>query len=425
MSSGSGKIRVLIVDDIPETRENLRKLLYFENDIEVVAAASSGEEGIEFAKEYQPDIVLMDINMPGVDGISASEAIAREAPAAQVVMMSVQSEADYLRRSMLAGARDFLTKPFTGDELVSTIRRVYDMGESRRRAMPPPPAMAGGPASVTTTPSRDEGKVVAVFSPKGGTGCTTLSVNLAIAMHRAKRESVVLVDGSLQFGDIAVLLDLQPTHTVYDLMDHLNELDQSMVESVLTPHTSGVRTLLAPPRPEMAEYVTPENFQRVLAQLKQYYDYIVIDTWTALNDMVLVILDEADLIVLVTTADIPSLRNVRLFFEVTEQLGYPMEKILLVLNKSDPRRSRIRASDIEESIKHPVTAELPLDDMIPLSINQGVPVISSDGSRPISQAINRLATKMQEMWAVAVEQEAMAENPAEDPARRRLGRFFR
>jgi pilus assembly protein CpaE len=425
MSSGADKIRVLIVDDIPETRENLRKLLYFENDIDVVAAASSGEEGIEFAKENQPDIVLMDINMPGVDGISASEAIAREAPAAQVIMMSVQSEADYLRRSMLAGARDFLTKPFTGDELVSTIRRVYEMGETRRRAMPAMQPAGAGKGAGAAVQQRPEGKVVAVFSPKGGTGTTVLSVNLALALHQAQRESVVLVDGSLQFGDIAVMLDLQPTHTIYDLMDHVDEMDQSLIETVLTAHSGGIKVLLAPPRPEMAEYVTPDRLQQVLENLRRQFSYVVIDTWTSLHDSVLVALDLADQIVLVTTPDIPSLRNVRLFFEVTDQLGYPPDKITLVLNKSDPRKTRIRAGDVEESLKHPVAAEIPLEDAVPLSVNQGVPFVISDGSRPASQAVTRLANRLLEAWAVAEEEAAAPEPMADDPARRRLGRFFR
>ena len=125
--TGQQKIRLLIVDDIPETRENLKKMLYFESDMEIVGTASSGEEAIELSKQVKPHIVLMDINMPGLDGIAASEEITREVPFAQIVMMSVQSEADYLRRSMLAGARDFLTKPFTMDELISTVRRVYEM----------------------------------------------------------------------------------------------------------------------------------------------------------------------------------------------------------------------------------------------------------------------------------------------------------
>jgi len=415
----------LIVDDIPETRENLRKLLYFENDIEVVAAASSGEEGIAFAKDYQPHIVLMDINMPGVDGISASEAIAREAPHAQVIMMSVQSEADYLRRSMLAGARDFLTKPFSADELVTTIRRVYEMGESRRRAMPVAQPRAAGPAAMAAAPLRPEGKIIAVFSPKGGTGCTVLAVNLSIAIQQQNQGSVVLVDGSLQFGDTAVMLDLQPTRTIFDLMDHLEEMDENMIDTVLSPHSGGIKVLLAPPRPEMAEYVTAENLRRVLEQLKRRYDYVVVDTWTSLHDTVLTVLDFADLIVLVTTPDIPSLRNIRLLFEVTEQLGYPPEKLALVLNKSDYRRSRIRAADIEESLKHPVVMEIPLDDNVPMSVNQGVPFVVSDEARPVSQAITRLANRVLETWAVVGEDVASIDQHMDDPARRRLGRFFR
>jgi len=194
------KIRVLIVDDITETRENLKKLLYFETDIEVVAAATSGEEGIELAKQYQPHIVLMDINMPGMDGITASEAITQEVPFAQVIMMSVQSEADYLRRSMLAGARDFLTKPFTSDELISTIRRVYEMAATRRIAMP----QVAGPTvqTVPTEPASQPGKIITVFSPKGGVGCSIIAVNLALALQKILEPDgkVALVDASLQFG---------------------------------------------------------------------------------------------------------------------------------------------------------------------------------------------------------------------------------
>jgi pilus assembly protein CpaE len=119
------QIRVLIVDDIPETRDHLTKLLGFETDIEVVGAAASGREAIEMAKEMTPDVVLMDINMPDMDGISATERLSAEVPTAAVVMMSVQGEADYLRRSMLAGAREFLVKPFSSDELTASIRQVY------------------------------------------------------------------------------------------------------------------------------------------------------------------------------------------------------------------------------------------------------------------------------------------------------------
>ena len=129
------RIRVLVVDDIAETRENLKKLLYFEPDMEVVGTAGRGEEAIAATRELRPDIVLLDINMPGMDGIAAGEIISQEVPQSQIIMMSVQGEADYLRRSMLAGAREFLIKPFTSEELASTIHRVHKLGFTRRLVM--------------------------------------------------------------------------------------------------------------------------------------------------------------------------------------------------------------------------------------------------------------------------------------------------
>ena len=137
------QIRVLIVDDIPETRDHLAKLLGFESDIEVVGSAASGREALELASALTPDIVLMDINMPDMDGIAATERLASEVPTAAVVMMSVQGEADYLRRSMLAGAREFLVKPFSSDELTSSIRQVYTRERDKQSRIAVQPAAVG------------------------------------------------------------------------------------------------------------------------------------------------------------------------------------------------------------------------------------------------------------------------------------------
>ena len=210
MSSGEDTIRVLIVDDIPETRENLKKMLYFESDMEIVGAAASGEEAIELSKQTQPHIVLMDINMPGLDGIAASEEITRDVPFAQIVMMSVQSEADYLRRSMLAGARDFLTKPFTMDELITTVRRVYNM-HSKGAAVP---AAQLAVPETTATSQEQMAKAIAVYSPKGGVGCTTVAINLATVIRQIEPEAkVALLDCNLQFGDVGISLYLPMSQT--------------------------------------------------------------------------------------------------------------------------------------------------------------------------------------------------------------------
>jgi pilus assembly protein CpaE len=387
------KIRVLIVDDIPETRENLRKLLQFEGDIEVVGAATGGAESIEMAKELAPDIVLMDINMPDLDGIAAAEAILQASPRTQLVMMSVQGEADYLRRSMLAGAREFLTKPFTSDELVTAIRRVYRL---QPRIEAPPVIQRAPPLEELSRPTKPEkrGKAIALYSPKGGVGCSTIATNLAIALGEEGERKVALVDFSLQFGDLGVLLNLRPQSTVADLAPLIEELDDILLDEVMQAHSSGVKALLAPPQPEMADLVAPEHMRKILAQLKSIYDYIIVDTESSLSDLTLAVLESSDKILLVVTPDIPTIKNARLFFEVMEALDHRLEDMVLVLNKVD-RRGSIQEENIEASIKHPIASRIRDDHQAALAAaNQGIPLLIGQKSRPISQDILTLAHQL-------------------------------
>jgi pilus assembly protein CpaE len=319
------KITVLIVDDIPETRENLRKLLFFESDIEVVGAATNGNEGVEMAAELQPDVVLMDINMPGLDGISASEKITRHSPYTQVIIMSVQGEADYLRRSMLAGAREFLIKPFSGNELVTSVRRVYQLAAQQKNRMARA-VQSAGPMTAAKPETSPSGKIISVFSPKGGVGCSTLVVNLAIAIHKHTSAKVAVVDASLQFGDISVLLNVQPRTTVADIAPHADDLELDLIEKVVVGHSSGIKALLAPPRPEMADLVTSTALVAILEKMRRMFDIVIVDMYSSLQDIVISVLDVSDRIVLVTTPEIPAIKSAKLFFEVTDALEYPRDK---------------------------------------------------------------------------------------------------
>ncbi len=419
--SAQRKIRVLIVDDIPETRESLRKLLYFEKDLEVVGMAVSGEDAVRQTKETRPDIVLMDINMPGMDGITATEAITQKFPYAQVIMMSVQADADYLRRSMLAGAREFLTKPFTADDLVSSIRRVYELGLSRRISLEQAGIPVEGMVGVAAKPAQPKGKLITVFSPKGGTGRSTIAVNLAIALQGLGNYKVALVDASLQFGDVAVLLNLQAARSIADLIPQIKDLDNDMLTGVLTPHSSGIKVLLAPSRPELADLVAPEHLKAIVQQLLTLFDFVVVDTWASLHDLMLGILDISDRILLITTPDIPSIKNARLFFEVIDALQYPEERAMLVVNMAD-RRGAISARDIEASIKHPVAARVPLDERAAIqAANEGVPVVFGNRKSPLAQAITDLANLLvSELAPQPAEQAGMPEQTAAPKARRGL-----
>lgn len=406
------RIRVLIVDDIPEWRENLRKLLQLERDMEVVGAAANGVESIEMAKELTPDIVLMDINMPDMDGISAAEEILQANPHTQLVMMSVQSEADYLRRSMLAGAREFLTKPFTSGELVTAIRRVYEL---KPRVEAPLPSQTAPPLEEIFRPTKPEkkGKAITLYSPKGGVGCSTIATNLAIALAEKDKKKVALVDFDLQFGDLGVFLNLQPQGTIADLVPHIEELDDVLLDEVMQAHSSGIKVLLAPPGPEMADLVAPEHMRKTLTQLKGIYDYVVVDTASSLSDLTLSVLEGSDKILLVITPDIPTIKDARLFFEVLEALGHPLEDTMLVLNQMDGRGS-IPEENIQASIKHPIAFRIGNDrEAALLAVNQGIPLLIGQKKRPLSRDISTLAHRLSEELEKA--EEAVSEETVAKP----------
>jgi pilus assembly protein CpaE len=417
-------IRVILVDDIADTRENMKKLLFFEDDIKVVGMAGSGEEGIKLAKQVRPDVVIMDINMPGIDGISAAQILTREVPGIQIIMMSVQGEADYLRRSMLAGAREFLTKPSTAEEIITSIRRVYNLGQHNRpSAAPSAPATAPAPTTATTAPRArgqqrrqsserkaprgsqqrvepsppppppQEGEVIAVFGTKGGVGSSSLAVNLAIAMQEQKPAArVAIVDGNTEFGDLSVLLNLNVNRTIIDLIS-VEELDSQYVNDVLISHPSGIKVMPGS-IPQEADYVTKPQIERVIKVLREEFDYIFFDTRPTFGEPILTILDQADTILLITSADIPSIRNTRLFFEVADHLDYPKDKMQLILNKYDPQGA-VSAEAIEKSVKHPIIAELPRDDrLVNSSIQQGIPYVISRSNSPLSMKIITLARSL-------------------------------
>jgi pilus assembly protein CpaE len=382
------KIRILIVDDIADTRDNLAKLLGFEPDFEVVGSAGSGQEAISLAKERTPDAILMDINMPDMDGITATEIISNTVPGSPIIMMSVQGEQDYLRRSMLAGAREFLVKPFSADELVNAIRHVHEL-EKVKRARYAQTAPAGGGAVAPTGPREPErGKVITLFSPKGGVGRTTIATNLAVALHQSTGKPVALVDGSLPFGDIGVILNMNPkAKTVADLVGSFETADVDVLETVLVAHSSGIKVLLAPPTPESAELINGANMKHVLDTLRDRYAFIVVDTWPSFQEVVLTMMDAADVVLTPMTLEITSMKNVRVFLEITEKLGYGEDKVQLIANRNDSSGG-IKATDIESSLGRKIPHTIVSDGRtLVLAVNRGVPfVISHKDSQVRSRA---------------------------------------
>jgi pilus assembly protein CpaE len=397
------KIRILIVDDIADTRENLAKLIGFEPDMEVAATAGGGQEAVNLAKQHRPHVILMDINMPDMDGITATEIISNTVPESPIIMMSVQGEQDYLRRSMLAGAREFLVKPFSADELINSIRHVHELEKVRRARYAPvaPLAAPGAPAPVAVA-GRETGKIITFFSPKGGVGRTTISTNLAVALHQLTNKPVVLVDGSLPFGDIAVILNMSPkAKTIADLIGSFETADSDVLESILVQHSTGIKVMLAPPTPESTELITGAHMKHVLELLRERYAYIVVDTWPSFQEQVITMLDVADVILTLMTLEITSLKNVRVFMEVVEKLGYDEAKVQLVANRNDSSGG-IKASDVEASLGRKIPHTIVSDGRtLVLAVNRGVPFVISHRDSQVAKDIFALAQKVISAEAVA------------------------
>jgi pilus assembly protein CpaE len=381
-------IKVLIVDDIPETRDHLSKLLGLERDLDVAGTAGSGEEAIKVSMELRPDVIVMDINMPGMDGVAAAEIISQRLPTSPIIMMSVHGEAEQLKRAISAGAREFLVKPFSGDEFSTSIRRVYERELSSRSQFQ---ASLPTPAPASTGGHEGEHQVIAIFSPKGGAGRTTIATNLAVALHRETGARVCLMDANLQFGDVGVLLNLNPKNSSIADAVETGDPDGDVIDSVTIAHSTGIRVLLAPPAPEGADLVTPAHLRKVVEHLRTGHDFVVIDLPSGLSDHSLAIMDTADTIVVLAALEITTIKNVRLFLEVADQLEYSRSKIRLVINRADAAQG-IRIADVEASIRRPIEGTLVSDGRLSvLAVNRGVPFVVSHPDSVLSRDVTKLA----------------------------------
>ena len=404
------KIHILVVDDHRDTRENVSRLIAFEPDMEVIGQAYNGLMGVEMAIELQPEIVMMDINMPDMDGITATREMTTRAPYCQVIMMSVQIEREYMRNAMLAGARDYQTKPFTGDELINCIRRVYQVARSNYQqlkearavaaisaATPTEVAIMTGPINVPNVP------VFAVYSPRGGSGKSAIAIHLAVALQH-EHPGVVLVDADLQWGDIPIHLNMPPTATIENLIPK-GRPEPDLLPKVLLPHVSGIKLLLAPQKPEMAELITANTMIQVIRTVKSQASAIVIDTPSYLSDHNLAVMEAADLTLLVITPDLPSVKNAKLFLDLAFALDFKPDRFALVINRATTPGG-LQPQQIQKLFTLPQLYTIPDDPKMPLSGLKGIPIYQLSPTAPSGIAIAQMAHQVWQYLAAPAPVEA-------------------
>jgi len=361
------KIKILIADDIQETRNVIKKILSMQKEnIEVVGEAANGEEVISLIPKVKPDVVLMDINMPILNGLEATERITMEYPNVMVIIMSVQAESEYLKKAMFHGAKEYIIKPFNYDDLIDTITTTYEKYKERHIKL------TGNVETIR------DGNVIAFFSSKGGVGKSILSLNTAIVLSKEANKKVLLIDMDLQFGDISMLVNK------YNQKNILNAIDDGQIDSYenikpyLHKYSNNFDILFAPEKPEAAEYIAKETVEKIMKIILQQYDVIVVDTGINFNDNTLYILDMAQKILMVSTMEIVALKNTKLGLRVMDSLGYDKDKVKLVINRFNTSYG-ISKKEVDETFKDGVFSYIPDEEKsVVVSVNKGVPLCDDD-----------------------------------------------
>jgi len=312
--------KILVVDD----EANVQRLLQYtlKQAGYTVTSATDGQEAIRLWQSESPALILLDVSLPKLDGYAVAERIRSEEGGREhvpIIMLTAEKEVEQKVRGLRAGADDYLVKPFHQAELLARMRSLLARFGATEGSLGKPPL----------------GRMIAFYGAKGGVGATTIAINTAIALHAGHDRKVVLVDGVLQFGDHPVFLDLGPDRKSITDAVSAPTVDADLLKSILVKHDSGVDLLLAPGSPEEGDLIREDRLAEVLALLRSMYDFVIIDVEKRLGDLTLSVLDHADEIHIVMTADLSCLKNVRLALEALDRIGYDRNRLRLVLNRSN------------------------------------------------------------------------------------------
>ena len=300
-------------------------------------------------------------------------------PATSVILVRRRVDTSVLAEALRSGMREVVEeRDLTG--LTEAVRRAKEVWEALH-----------GP-SVGADDSKG-GKQITVFSSKGGVGKTTLAVNLALALADGGQKKVVLVDLDLAFGDVAITLQLFPARTIADTVPMGSGLDIGALETLLTPHKDHVSALVAPVQPDAKDIIPPSLVGKILRLLKADHDFVVVDSAPTFDEHVLQALDDSDEILLVTTLDVPTLKNVKIAVETLDLLNIPISRRRLVLNRADDKVG-LTAEKVESTLGMKIAASIPTSSQVANSTNAGEPIVVAFPRHPVSQAVASLAREL-------------------------------
>lgn len=352
-----------------DTFKSIRAALAAESRTQLLAGGTDADQVYEEILRLKPNAAIISLGANAEQAITLIKRLAVECPSTALISAGTDSSPDLILRSLRAGARDFLRLPISGDELKTVLDRTAEFFVGQ------------------VVQPKKKGRMIAVFSSKGGCGTSFIAANLAAATSAR----TVLVDLNLQSGDLPLFLGVDPKYSIADMAEHRARLDESLVNSFITPYSSTLSLLAAPREVDSADEVEPEHIFDVLQRLRECYEFVVLDPQHTFDAITLAALDQSDEIVLVLTLDIPAIRSTQRALETFDRLGYPRKKIRIVVNRWS-KQIDLDLQQVEKFLGEAVTGFIPSDYQTAVtSINLGEPLVLSDSTSKIAQEIRRIA----------------------------------
>ena len=362
-------ISIVVLSAGLESFKEIRQGLSADDRTRLLAGGNDADQLYDEVVRLKPAAALITLDSNPEQALALIKRLAAERPAMAIVSAAKSDSSDLILRSLRAGARDFLRLPIVADELRSVLDRAASFVEEQVEA------------------PKKKGRMIAVFSSKGGCGTSFIAANLAAATSAR----TVLVDLNLQSGDLPLFLGVDPKYSIADMAENRSRLDESLVNSFVTPYSSNLFLLASPREVDAADEVEPEHIFEVLQRLRESYDFVVLDPQHTFDSITLAALDQSDEIVLVLTLDIPAIRSTQRALETFDRLGYPRKKIKIIVNRFS-KQIDLDLQQVEKFLGEPVAGFIASDYQTAVtSINLGQPLVHSDSNSKIAQEIRRLA----------------------------------